>query len=80
VLSGAAINAILLSPTYPDTPDLLAVSNDGLYLSRDGGQSWSNRNPEADFGAQFTAVAAPSGFVPEAALLVGLEDGRVLRI
>jgi photosystem II stability/assembly factor-like uncharacterized protein len=80
VLICEAINTILLSSCSPVDADVLVASNDTLWFSRDGGKSWSNRNPEADFGAEFTVVIAPSGFAPRTALLVGLADGRVLRI
>jgi photosystem II stability/assembly factor-like uncharacterized protein len=79
-LTCGAINTILLSSTFPETDDVLVVTNDTLWLSRDRGQSWSNRNPDDTFSAEYTSAAAPSGFAPGAALLVGLSDGRVLRI
>lgn len=79
-LTCGAVNTILLSSTFPETADLLVVSNDTLWLSRDRGQSWSNRNPDEIYGAEYTSAAAPSGFAPGAALLVGLADGRVLRL
>jgi photosystem II stability/assembly factor-like uncharacterized protein len=78
ILEVEAINAILLSPTFPDTPDMLVVSNDNIWLSRDGGQSWSNQTPNKDFGAEFTSALAPVGFESGAPLMLGLANGQVI--
>ena len=75
ILDDEAINTLLLSPTFPTPPDLLAVSNEAVWLSQDGGQSWARRTPDGDLTAEFTAAAAPFGLTPES-LLLGLADGR----
>jgi photosystem II stability/assembly factor-like uncharacterized protein len=77
LLDSAAINALLLAPA---SSDILVVSNDSLWLSRDDGNSWSSRNPDANFDANFTSLAAPGGFTSELALLLGLSDGEVVSI
>lgn len=79
VLEGESINTILLAPTVTDKVEVLAISNNTLWLSRDGGQSWSDRNPDNMFSAGFTAVA-PYDFAPESPLLLGLADGQILRL
>jgi photosystem II stability/assembly factor-like uncharacterized protein len=75
-----AVNAILLSPDFPEKADILATSSDGLRLSRDGGQSWPNWVSGAELSQGLTCVAAPLGLEPDAPLLVGLVDGGVQRI
>jgi photosystem II stability/assembly factor-like uncharacterized protein len=78
LLDSEAINTILLALDFHSTADVLALSYDTVWLSHDGGQSWSNRNPDANFSAGFTTAAAPSGFAPEQPLLLGLADGQIL--
>ena len=75
-----AVNAILLSPEFPEKADILVVLGNGLLLSRDGGQSWAEGGSGVEFGAGLSCVAAPQGVEPDASLLVGLIDGGVLRI
>jgi photosystem II stability/assembly factor-like uncharacterized protein len=76
VIAGA-VNAILLSPEFPDRPEILVSLADALLVSRDGGQTWSDWNPEFDVRQTVTALAAPLGLGLNAPLLVGLEDGQV---
>jgi photosystem II stability/assembly factor-like uncharacterized protein len=78
LLDSEAINTILLAPDFPGTADVLAVSNDTVWLSHDGGQSWSNRNPDANLSAGLTTAAVPSGFAQEQPLLLGVADGQIL--
>ena len=75
-----AVNAILLSPEFPERADVLVMLGDGLVLSRDGGQSWTGWRSGVEFGEGLACVAAPQGLDPDASLLVGLVDGGVLRI
>jgi photosystem II stability/assembly factor-like uncharacterized protein len=75
-----AVNAILLSPEFPDKADILAMLGDGLLLSRDGGRFWAERGAGAEFGEGLACVAAPQGLDTDGPLLVGLVDGGVLRI
>jgi photosystem II stability/assembly factor-like uncharacterized protein len=75
-----AVNDILLSPDFPEKANVMALQTDGLFQSRDGGQSWTERRSGDTHGEGFTCVAAPLGFMPDAPLLVGLVDGGVLRL
>ena len=75
-----AVNAILLSPEFPERADVLVMLGDGLLLSRDGGRSWAGWRSGVEFGESLACVAAPQGLDPDALLLVGLVDGGVLRI
>ena len=75
-----AVNAILLSPEFPEKADVLALLGDGLLLSRDGGRSWSEWRAGLEYGEGLACVAAPQGLDPDVPLLVGLIDGGVLRI
>jgi photosystem II stability/assembly factor-like uncharacterized protein len=78
-LSGA-INGLLISPDFHNTPDLLIILDDTLLVSRDEGLSWSQVQTDADLSAGLTSIVAPLGLEPDAPLLAGLVDGRVLRI
>jgi photosystem II stability/assembly factor-like uncharacterized protein len=75
-----AVNAILLSPGFPETADVLVMSTDGLLLSRDAGQTWAvwPASVEPEWG--LACVAAPLGLDPDAPLLIGLTDGGVRRV
>ncbi len=75
-----ALNAVLLSPEFPEKADILGVLGDGLLVSRDGGQSWSRWHEGVKSGEGMACVAAPLGLDPDAPLLIGLTDGGVLRI
>ncbi len=75
-----AVNGILISPDFPDKADVLVMLSETLLLSHDGGNTWSERGSSAQFGESLSCVAAPQGLAPDAPLLVGLVDGRVLRI
>lgn len=75
-----AVNAIILSPQFPDKPDVLVLLGEGLLISRDGGQSWSDWKSGLPIEQGLASVAAPLGLNPEAPLLVGLVEGAVLRM
>jgi photosystem II stability/assembly factor-like uncharacterized protein len=75
-----SIDALLLSPAYPEAPHLLAMLSDALLVSRDDGVSWEAWEVGLDLSPGATCVAAPLGLDPGAPLLVGLADGRVLKI
>jgi photosystem II stability/assembly factor-like uncharacterized protein len=74
------VNALLLAPGYPDTPHILAAQDDSLLVSRDDGAAWSPWSEDLDLEAGVASLAAPQGLDAGAPLLVGLADGRVLRI
>lgn len=75
-----AVNSLLLSPEFPNRPDLLIILDEFLMISRDGGASWSHVQTDVDLSAGLTSIVAPLGLDPGDPLLVGLVDGRVLRI
>jgi photosystem II stability/assembly factor-like uncharacterized protein len=77
---GSAINAIALSPQFLSRPDILALVDDALVVSRDGGASWSEWPRSAIQADTVTVVAAPDGLDPDATLLVGLAQGSVVRV
>ncbi len=72
-----AVNAIVLSPSFSERPEMLVPLADTLHVSRDGGQSWSEWNPDPGLTQDITAVAAPRGLGPGVSLLVGFVDGQV---
>ena len=74
------VNAIILSPRFPEKADILVTVGEGLLLSRDGGQTWAEWGSGVEFGAGLTCAVAPQGVEPDAPLLVGLIDGGVLRL
>jgi photosystem II stability/assembly factor-like uncharacterized protein len=74
-----SVNAIILSPHYPDKPDVLAALSKQVLVSRDGGASWMDWHEKSDVGT-IVSVAAPYGLDKDAHLLVGLLDSGVLKI
>jgi len=72
-----SVNSILLSPEYPQQPDVLVLHEDGLLLSRDSGESWAQVPTNWE---DITAVVAPQGLYQGALLLIGLLDGSVHRM
>ena len=75
-----AVNGILLSPNFPAQPDVLAVLDSSLMVSRDGGQTWSPWKAGLSFDLGISCAAAPHSIDSGAPLLVGLVDGGVLRL
>jgi hypothetical protein len=56
----------------------LALHEDTLLVSRDGGASWAEWETAID--VVVVSVAAPHGLAPGATLLLGSMDGTVLRV
>lgn len=75
-----AVNAIVLSPEFPDKPSVLVALSTALLISRDGGQSWTSWRRGLELPQGVSAVAAPQGLAADAPLLVGLIGGDVLRL
>lgn len=73
-----AVNGILLSPDFPAKADVLVMLSERLLISRDGGQSWTERGSRVEFGESLACVAAPQGLDPDAPILAGLVDGSIL--
>ncbi len=74
------VNGIFLSPDFPTRPDVLVLLGNGLFVSRDGGQTWQEWPVPAGEPLPMMCASAPLGLDPGAPLLVGLADGRVLRL
>jgi photosystem II stability/assembly factor-like uncharacterized protein len=74
------VNSITLAPDFPAQPDILALHEDALLVSRDGGASWADWESDPAIDAPVVSVAAPHGLAPGAPLLLGLMDGTVLQI
>jgi photosystem II stability/assembly factor-like uncharacterized protein len=74
------VNAILLSPQFPEKPDVLVALSQVLLVSRDGGQSWSEWKPGLSFEQGIASISAPQGLEPNAPLYVGLVSGGVFLI
>ncbi len=79
VITGV-VNSIIMSSQFPAQPDMLALLEESLLISRDGGQTWSNWTTDLPTEVGLAAVAAPYGLAPGSPLLLGLYDGRVVRI
>ena len=69
------VNAILMSN---DGLYLAALVNQDLIFSRDAGQSWTQ--VDAPDRSGISAVLAPDGLAPDLPLLLGLADGRIVRL
>jgi len=76
----SAVNAILVSPGFPQAGDVLVMLGDALLISRDEGQNWSDWKAGTTFEQGTASVAAPQGLASGAPLLVGLVAGAVLRL
>jgi photosystem II stability/assembly factor-like uncharacterized protein len=71
-----AVDAILLSPAFPDVPALAVLLGDRLLISRDASVSWT----EVHLAQDATCVSAPQGLGPGAPALVGTMSGDVLAL
>ena len=75
-----AVNGIILSPHFPDKPQILVALSRTLLFSQDGGQTWSEWQVGLRFEQGIASITAPQGLDPGAALYVGLGSGGILRI
>lgn len=55
---------------------MLALVNDEVMISHDGGRNWHEGFP-AQSADGLTAVAAPEGIWPGAPLVIGRNDGEI---
>ena len=79
----AAVNQVLLSQdafSAAERPDVLVSANGRLRVTRDGGRTWAPWESGTAPEGEITAVAAPAGIAPGAPLLIGMADGRVVRV
>jgi photosystem II stability/assembly factor-like uncharacterized protein len=84
-----SVNAVLVTQSVTEDAQrdtesaelcILAMLSDTLVVSRDGGKTWEAWGEGLDLSPGATCVAAPLGLAPGAPLLVGLADGRVLKL
>lgn len=75
-----SINQILLSPEFPREPQVLALHEGEVFTSPDAGAQWQHWSETQLGNGAITQVLAPRGFGSGAPVLVGLEDGRTLRL
>ena len=74
------VNAILISPDYPRSKELLIMGEEKLLISCDDGLTWSERPVNTPQETYLTCVIAPDGYRQGARLLVGTQDGRVFLV
>lgn len=74
------INQVILSPRFPEQPEILLLTNDGLLVSRDGGDTWESWDVKRLLDDQILTVCAPNGIRPDSGLLVGLANGEIAHI
>jgi len=77
---GGSVNALLSRQDASGETVILALASEGLFTSRNRGGAWQLQLDAQALAVELTAVAAPDGFGPGAALLVGTETGAVLRL
>jgi photosystem II stability/assembly factor-like uncharacterized protein len=73
-----SVNALIISQKAASEQQLLALATEGLFVTRDGGEGWVSLENELLAEVEPAAVIAPEGI--GGALLVGLADGRVIRL
>jgi hypothetical protein len=81
------VNAVLLSPSklrgspgFPGITEILVMLEDRLLFSQDQGKTWKDWKKGLEFEEGLVSVVAPLGLGAGLPLLVGLADGRVLRV
>jgi len=74
------VNAVLLSPQYPQKPKFLVLSGNSPVVSRDDTSSWSEFKSGLVLEHNPTCVIAPLGLDTGAPLLIGFAKGRVKRV
>lgn len=72
-----AINKLLLSLDYAKKPQILALHDETLLISNNGGTSWAQWQTGLGEDEAITCMAAPWGLEKGAPLLVGLSDGQL---
>jgi photosystem II stability/assembly factor-like uncharacterized protein len=75
-LRDACVNALVLSPRYPEDQVVILITESMVYLSQDGGRTWSR---EAGAPAAL-CLAIPPAFAAQDPVLVGLAEEGMLRL
>lgn len=73
-IATGSVNNLMLSPQFPTNPDILAMVDDKLLISRDRGQIWTNLEAPA---STLTTVIAPVGLDAGSILLLGSDEGEI---
>jgi hypothetical protein len=73
-----SVNTILVNPRYPEQPDLLALVDEALFISRDDGQGWRELAVSAELPGSIRTVIAPTGLNVGSPLLLGIDEGIVV--
>lgn len=73
-----SVNNLILSPQFPHSPDLLALVDDELLISRDCGHSWAAVKGSSPATGGVTAVIAPTGLGVGSVILLGSDEGTVI--
>jgi photosystem II stability/assembly factor-like uncharacterized protein len=75
-----AINAIQLAPDFLTRPEILVLHAGTLLHATDRGETWTPWREDILANQEVTSILAPQGFDSGALILVGLENGNVLRL
>jgi photosystem II stability/assembly factor-like uncharacterized protein len=73
------VNTLMLGAAYAQQPEIVALTNGGACISRDGGATWQNLWEEISADAEITALLAPEGFAPGKPAWLGLVGGDVVQ-
>lgn len=77
-IDGNAVNHIILSSEYPAGQKILLLLSDGLLVSQDDGNSWSEEATGLNFEHGTSCIAAPQGLAAADPLLIGLVEKGVV--
>lgn len=74
------INSLILGQDREARPALLALAGSSLRYTIDGGALWHPVDATFDSDGEITCVEAPTGFSPQASLIIGTSLGEVIRL
>jgi photosystem II stability/assembly factor-like uncharacterized protein len=73
------VNTILVSSSSGGALHIAVATDDALYVSHDTGNTWHELELHLPEDEGISTVAAPSGVLPGALLLVGITNGQILQ-
>jgi len=73
------VNGVLLSGSREETAAVLVLGPERVVVSTDGGRGWRPVDVDLADGVHLTAAAAPTGRHADAHLLLGADDGSIVR-